>query len=260
MDSTDFALIIDAGGFAKGYGTAAALQTEYLLKGMSLLNYDVVNLATKDFTGGGELLKNIGKKFDTPFVSSNIVYSENDKNFVEPYLLKKVSVTNSKSRPPFEKLTIGVLGLCDEREALLHRSDDEAQLKSYDPLLAAHTFLPKLSKADLIVLVYNGRYSQLQQVLEHVDDVDIVIMGGEYYRANHYRGTDIVMASTPSLGKYFSLLTLQLDKNKNIISSKKRQIPLDESIPDNEELDKLVREFSQAKQNAPRVSNASSSR
>ncbi|MBN1480016.1 hypothetical protein EH223_18975 [candidate division KSB1 bacterium] len=250
MDSSDFALVVDAGGFSKGYGRSAQLQTEFLLKGMSMLNYDCVNLATKDFSEGGEFLRIMGNKYNINLLSSNIVYAESNTHFTEPFYIKKIAARRSNSQPPFRKLTIGFLGLCDERAQLLHRGTEEAQLRSTDPIEAAKNVLPSLKKsADIVVLFYNGRYNTLEALLSQVDGVDIVILGGEYYRAEHYTGNDVIVASTPSLGKYFGTLTIELDKSKKIMSFHKNRIPLDESIADDPKLAKLVADFNSANQN-----------
>ena len=242
MDSTDFSLIVDAGGFSKGYGTTAQLQTDYLLKGMSLLNYDCINLATKDFPEGGDFLKRMSKKHDIDFVSSNIIYAESGDYFTHPFVMKKISASNGRHLP-FKKLTIALFGLCDQKERLLPNRFEETPLQSLEPIEAAKKILPQLKKADLVVLFYNGRFKTLEVLLDQVDGIDIVIMGGEYYRADHYSGKEVIIASTPSLGKYFGTLTVELDQNKNIVASQKRRIPMDEKIADDPKLAELVADF-----------------
>lgn len=239
---------MDAGGFSKGFGAAAELQTEFLLKGMSMLNYDCINLAIKDFANGGEFLKRAGKEHNANFISANAVYSADKKSFVEPYFIKKISANSSDALPPFDKLTIGLFGLCDEKDPLLHRNSTESPLKSLNPVEIAQDIVPKLEKkVDLVVLVYNGRFKSLEAILDNVDGIDVVIMGGEYYRAEQYTGKDIVIASTPSLGKYFGVLSVELDKNKRIVSSNKRRIPLEKNIKDDPKFVKLVNQFETAK-------------
>ncbi len=251
MDSTDFRLILDAGGFSKGYSNVSELQTEYLVKGFSMLNYDAVNLAIKDFANGGDFIKQLQNKYNTNFVSSNIEYSESQKPFAEPYLTLKLK-SNKNSNPPFDHLNVGIFGLCDERERLLHRNDDEAQLESTNPVEAAKQSMAKLKKSDLIVLLFNGRYNTLLEVLDAVPDIDIVIMGGEYYRVQSSNNQKTIVASTPSLGKYFGTLTVVLDQDKQIMSHTTERVALDESIPDNEELARLVEEFDTSRAQARR--------
>lgn len=188
------------------------------------------------------------KEYGVNFISANAVYSEDSKNFVEPYIIKKVTANESETRPPFKSLDVAFLGLCDQRDPLLHRNSTEKALKSLNPVEIAKELVPKLKKkADLVVLVFNGRYKSMEAVLNSVDGIDIVIMGGEYYRAEQYASKDIIVTSTPSLGKYFGILKLELDKDKHIISSNKRRIPLDTSIKDDPKFVKLVNEFEKAK-------------
>ena len=251
LDSTDFSLIVDAGGFLKRYGSTAQIQTDYLLKGLSMLNYDCFNLAIKDFSEGGEFIKKEAEKHNIDFISANIVYSENGKNFVQPYLIKTMTPVRSRShaRPPFKKLKIALFGLCDQKDALLHKKSTEAALKSENPIEAARKIAPQLKKkADIVVLLFAGRYNALLSILKEVDDVDIVIMGGsEYYRAENYTDSSVVVTSAPSLGKYFGLLTVELDRDKNIISTQKKRIALDKRVKDDPHFVKLVSDFEKVK-------------
>ncbi|MBN1561923.1 hypothetical protein JW998_16850 [candidate division KSB1 bacterium] len=246
VDSTDFSLILDAGGFSKGYGTTAPLQTDYLLKGMAMLNYDGVNLAVKDFSEGGVFLQSLSEKHRIDLLSANIVYSKSNELFAKPFVVKKLAA-NSRNIP-FKKLTIGLFGLCDEKEALLHSRLQEEALKSAPPIEAAQKIVPQLKRqVDLVILLYNGRFNTLESLLSHVEGIDVVILGGEYYRAEQYSSDKgIIIASSPSLGKYFATLTIDLDKDKKITASQKRRIPLDEQIEDNPKLARLVADFDRA--------------
>jgi len=55
-----------------------------------------------------------------------------------------------------------------------------------------------------------------------------------------------IVVTTPSMGKYGGILTLELDKNKKIVSHSTQQIPLKEDMKDDPEIVKLVEEFEQA--------------
>ncbi len=227
------------------------LQTEYLIKGFSLLGYDAVNLSIKDFTNGGEFLKQVQKQYNTNFVSSNIEYAESNEPFVENFVTVKLK-SNKHANPPFDHISIGILGLCDEREQLLHRKEQEPQLSSTNPIQAAKQMTAKLKKSDLTVLLFNGRFNTLQEILSAAPEIDIVIMGGEYYRVRSSTTEKTIVASTPSLGKYFGTLTLKLDSNKDIISHTTNRVALDETVPDHEDLARLVQEFDSARMQARR--------
>lgn len=238
---------MDAGGFSKGYSNVSELQTEFLIKGFSLLNYDAVNLAIKDFANGGEFLKTLQKKYGINFVSSNIQYTDSGELFTQSALTLKLK-PNSSVRPPFKHLNIVIFGVCDERPRLLHRNVAEPALESIDPIQTARNALNDIKgKSDLTVMLFNGRFNTMQSVVQAVPGIDIVIMGGEYYRVNSASSPSTVISSTPSLGKYFGTLTLELDANKRILSHNSTRISLDETIADHEELTRLVEDFESAR-------------
>jgi len=230
---------------------------------MNLLGYDVANLSIKDFTNGGEFIKTLAKQSKVNLTSASVVYTANSTPIVEPYVIRKLTPEQRNPSPPFDQLTIGLIGVCDPREKLLHNRFNEDQLKSIDPVAAVKNVLPKVrKKADLVILLFNGRYQNLTPILETVKEIDIVIMGGEYYRARTYQGDDVIITSVASLGKYGAYLQLTLDQDKTIINSTKTQVPLDKSIDDDPTLAKLVAEYKKAQEkllNPPRQQQRSSS-
>jgi 2',3'-cyclic-nucleotide 2'-phosphodiesterase (5'-nucleotidase family) len=217
---------VDAGGFLKGYSQDSNIQSEYLLNGMMMLGYDAVNLAIKDFTGGGEYLQAMRKKHDVPFVSSNVFYIDSKNQFVENSIIKKLSTHAAKVQPPFDKLTVGILGLCDEKKSLLQRNLSEPALLSREPIEAAKKAVAELHQADLILLLFNGRYATLESILAQTPKIDIVVVGGEYYKVTPATSGKTVMVSTPSLGKYFGEVTLTLNAKKQIIDNKPNEFRL----------------------------------
>jgi 2',3'-cyclic-nucleotide 2'-phosphodiesterase (5'-nucleotidase family) len=183
------------------------------------------------------------KKHDVPFVSSNVFYVDSKKQFVENSIIKKLSAHEAKVQPPFDKLTVGIFGLCDEKESLMHRNLSELAIMSREPIEAAKKAVAELHQADLIVLLYNGRYATVESILAQVPKIDIVVVGGEYYKVMPTTSGKPVMVSTPSLGKYFGEVTITLDAKKQIIDNKTERIPLDEKISDDPRLAKLVADF-----------------
>ena len=224
---------LDAGGFSKGYGPTAQIQTEYLVRGLLSLGYDALNLSHKEFYKGSALLKKIEKENKFNFLSSSIYY-ENGKAFAQPSMIKTLSAKGIDS-PPFKKLKVALFGLCDQKDKLLHRSVNESQLKSIDPVLAAAELFPDLrKKSDIVVLLYHGKYKRLEAILKSTKWIDVVILGGEYYSARSVVGSDAIIVSTPSLGKHLSSVTLTIDSQKRILSHEKRSIALSEDVEEDE--------------------------
>lgn len=241
--------MLDAGGFARGHGQHSKLQTEYVLKGMSMLDYAAINLTQRDFGDGVEFMSELKSHGDIPLISANIFDPQSGENFAEPFHIEKVDIHPEAKNPPFRHLKIGIIGLTEPRDKLILRGDPEKNLTSTDPVPEAQKYVKKLSgKADLIAVLFNGRFNTLQSIIENVTGIDVIIMGGEYYRIRQLKDPEPIVVSSPSLGKYASSVTLVLNGHKNIVSHEANRYPLNEKIPDDPEMSKLVKRFNQARQ------------
>lgn len=244
--------MVDAGGFSRGVGKAGELETQFLLKGLSKIGYSAVNLATRDFIGGGKYLNDTKKSFDLEFdfIASNVFYKNNDKAFSEPYLIKELKFPPTKGKKsPFDKLKIGVIGFCDPRDPLFQPRQNEMQLYSKDPTLIAPDIMKRLKeKVDIVILLYNGRYATFQALIQAHPDINIAIMGGEYYRVYNSAATigKTIVVTNQTMGKYSGILTCKLNEKKKIISHVNKQVALSESIADDPELSVLVEDYNKA--------------
>jgi 2',3'-cyclic-nucleotide 2'-phosphodiesterase (5'-nucleotidase family) len=235
--------LLDAGGFSRGMGDESKLQTEYLLKGLGWLGLTTFNVGVRDMMNGGEYLKSISKTANADFISSNIFYNNSTKQYFESSKVIKVKQANRNNRIPIKDIKIGVIGLCDGREVLFNSKIKEKPLSSRIDIGLVQQEINKLKKkSDLIVLLYHGKYAVIEQVAKNTVNVDLIIMGGEYYRADRSQLKNPILVSTPNMGKYLGLLELKLDKDKQILSHSKRRLPLKEDVADTEKYIKLAEE------------------
>ena len=245
--NADFRLIVDAGAFCHGVGEIGRLRSEYMVKGLGMLEYDVINLSVRDLNNGGEFIKKLIRDYKPKFVSANIRYKESGKLFVEPYTIINLQRRKGGSGN-LKKLKVGVLGLCEERSTLFSNSIDEKMLESRNPVEAAKEWLPKLrKKCDILVLLAHMKFNILQQVLHEVQGVDVIAMGGGYYRSRLDSQQDsVIIVKTPTLGKYAGQLLLKIDQNKKIVSHTASEIALSEKIADHPDFAALVKEVEKA--------------
>jgi 2',3'-cyclic-nucleotide 2'-phosphodiesterase (5'-nucleotidase family) len=245
--NADLRLIVDAGAFGRGYGEIGRIRNEYMAKGLAMLDYDVINLSVRDLKNGGEFIKNVMRDYKLKYVSANIHYKDSGKLFTEPYVIQELRNKGKKSGG-LNRLKVGIIGLCEKRANLFNESIDEKMLESLDPVEAAKTYIPKVrKKCDIVVLLAHMNYKILEQVLSNVEGVDIVALGGGYYRTKVGSHQDsLIVVKTKTLGKYAGQLLLTLDQNKNIVSHRATEIALNEKIPDNPELAKLAEEAEKA--------------
>ncbi len=214
-----------------------------------MLNYAAINLAQRDFSNGVEFMRELKSQSDTPLVSANIFDPQSGELFTEPFHIEKLDIHPAAENPPFRHLKIGIIGLTEPRNKLILRGEPEKNLTSTDPVPEAQEYVKKLSgKTDLIVVIFNGRFNTLQSLIDNVSGIDVIVMGGEYYRIRHLEEPEPIVVSSPSLGKYASSLTLVLDGHKNIVSHEANRYPLNEKIPDDPQMSKLVQQFNQARQ------------
>ncbi|HPI74568.1 MAG TPA: hypothetical protein PK843_01520 [bacterium] len=246
----DFNLVVDAGGFSRGTDDHSALQNEYLLRAMTWLNYDAINLGYKEFQLKPSFVRKMEQSLHPPFVSANVLLAGADKPFVKPYLLKELQALPSERPLAFKKLKVAVFGLADNKMAQLFIArPGEPQMTYVEPLQAATELVPVLrKKADVVVMLYYGKNAEMNQVLNAVPGIDVAVLGGEYYLINSSseQRKNQLAVSTPLQGKYVGILTLQLNKNKEIIGSTTKQISLDEKIVDDAKFLQLLNEFEKA--------------
>ena len=210
------------------------------------LGYDAINLSYKDFFLGGVFLKDVEKQQGVKFLSGNTFY-EDGTAFAKPYVIKEIR-SRSREKLSFKNLKIGILGLGDERDKLLRRKADEPQIKSTNPVEAAQKYIPHLrKKADLVILLYSGKFKGLEAILNTVNGIDVAVMGGEYYSVRRFGSGQFLVVSSPSLGKYCNYLKLTLDSDKKIVAHRERSVALDSDIKEDAAFVKLVKDFEEAR-------------
>ncbi|MBN2411877.1 hypothetical protein JXQ31_09295 [candidate division KSB1 bacterium] len=248
MDSTDFVIFMDAGGFGRGGGEIAQLYTNYLVNGLSKIGYRIFNLSYRDFFNGGEFIRGLAKKYDVDFVASNTYYKDTNNHFTDPFLVKTIKANKNAKSIPFNKIKIGIIGACDEYGMLFSKQLDEQMLESKPPLGELQKNIEKVrEKSDMVVFLFNGNYKTFKEITGQVKGIDVAVMGGQYYMVtpNEFYNNTIVV-TTPSMGKYVGQLTVELDKDKKIVSHSVHQEALKEDMKDDPDMVKLVQEFEQA--------------
>ncbi len=231
-------------------GGVSKLNTEYLLQGLDELHYTAINLGVRDFINGGKFLNTLHEKKKFQFLAGNVYYKDTNKSFARPFIIRNVKADKDRGKKlPYNSLKVGIIGLCEERATLFRDNIKEPMLVSRAPASIAKKLVDKVrKKADVIILLYYGKYNQLQPIISDAKGIDVVVVGGEYYRVERTETTNPIIVSTPSMGKYAGVLTLQLDEKKNIISSHKERLPLNENIIDDAHFVKLVADYENAAQ------------
>jgi len=255
VKTADFYFLVDAGGFSRGSDPNSLLLNEYLAKGMTWLNYSAINLGYREWGTKATFLKKIELTHQATFLCANVYLKDSGKSVFAPYVIKEFRSEARDRSLPFKKLKVAVIGLTDNlMSQLFVNKPGEPVLEYRDPVEVAKELMPQIrEKADLVVLLYYGKFQKMQSVLAEVPGFDVAVLGGETYMLQQQSKSDLktIMVSSQSMGKYVGVLHLKLDKKKNIVSSSIKQVPLDENIKDDPKFQQLVHEFEEQSQKPP---------
>lgn len=198
------------------------------------------------------MLKDLAQTYHLPFLCGNVVYKDSSKTVFPPYLIQELAARASARKPAFKKLKVALVGLTDNQLAQLFvNRPGEPELVYRDPVESAKEIMPQVRpKADLVILLYYGKYDKMKSVLASVAGFDAAVMGGENYLVASQSAANeaLPIVSTPSMGKYVGILTLQLDKKHKVIASSSRQVPLKEDMAEDARFKDLVAEYEKAAQ------------
>ena len=247
IKSSDFHILVDAGGVSRGSDPQSLLLLQYLVKGLGWLNYSAINLGYREWSTKPTFLKKLELEQQAPFLCANVYLKDSGKTVFPPFLLREIKTERSAKRLPFKKLPVAVLGLTDNLMAQLFvNRPGEPVLEYRDPLEVAKVLVPQIrEEADLVILLYYGKFQKLQTILTEVPGIDVAVLGGESYMLNQQGSANFrtIAVTSQSMGKYVGILHLKMDKKKNIISSSVKQVPLDEHIQDAPQFQQLVEEY-----------------
>ena len=211
------------------------------------MGVSTLNLGYREWGIQPTVLKTLEQEFKIDFLCANIGLKDAEKTLFKPYVIKEIQANSRQRKLPFKKLTIAMVGLTDNQLAqpfVNHQGEPELEYR--DPIEAAKEIMPKIAKkADLVILLYYGKFQNLKTLLTAVPGFDVAIMGGENYLVSTQSSPTetIPIASTPSMGKYAGILTLQLDKQRRIVNSSGRQVPLKEDMAEDVRFNDLSAEF-----------------
>ncbi|MFQ6113518.1 MAG: multiheme c-type cytochrome [bacterium] len=211
------------------------LKVEYLLKGMSLLKYDAINLAERDLQYGPEFLQKMKQKYRLPFISANVYYTGSKRLFAKPYVIRKL-----------DGVKIGIFGVT-KAEGVGGFVNPETGFEISDPFVAAQATVEKLrKKCDVVIALSHLGLNSSRTLVRKVEGIDILISGhqGFHLRKPEQIGNSVIM-QPGSQGKYLGQIDFAVSSNK-VTSIEGKTIPLSSNIPDDALLSKVVKEYDEA--------------
>ena len=252
LNTCDFSILVDAGGFSRGSDPFSQLQNHYLLKGMSWLNYSALNLGYREWNNKISVLKRMEQEIKLDLLCANVSYKDSTKSPFQPFVIKELHPSGGRSKLPFKKLTVALVGLTDNLLAQLFvNRPGEAELLYRDPVEVAKEIMPGIKgKADVTILLYYGKFQKMKDVIAAVPGFNVAVLGGESYLVSNQTSSNdpVITVTTPSMGKYVGILTLEINKKKQVVDSSTKQVPLKEDMEEDSRFIDLVAEFEKESQ------------
>jgi 5'-nucleotidase / UDP-sugar diphosphatase len=202
-------LLIDKGDLLTGTlateiehrGTAGGVMIEFLNR----LGYDIWCYGNHDFDKGQENAVALSRLAEFPTVMANIVHRENGRLFAaDPYRLFDVG-----------KVKVGVIAVMQENfltEVQKTKVDGLAVLPILPTLQA---YVPVLGRqADLVIVLYHGRFDQAVEIAKNVPGVDVVLSASEDGRFEDVNGVPV--QSTYGHQRTLGYVKIEVDEGRVI--------------------------------------------
>ncbi len=240
-------VFVDSGNFFLNRYSIKADNYNFFVKIFNLLNYDIINIGSGEFTFGLNSLAFLNNNFNISFVSSNI-YSIND------YLEKNNSDFCSYFVKQLKDVKIGILGISNNE---IFFRNFKNNLSNYDLLPLFQTLkyyvniLKKEEKVDFIILLsrYNfdngfdkyNLYIDNSVIAKEISDIDVIISSSDKYNAKFkifttQNNKNVFLSSVEENLKNIGILKIIYKKyNKKIINFNNEFI--DVKVPKNILLD-----------------------
>jgi 2',3'-cyclic-nucleotide 2'-phosphodiesterase (5'-nucleotidase family) len=180
-------------------------RAQSIIDGYDKIGCDVINVGHYETLNGLKFFRDIEKRTDIPFISSNLKDSKTNELILDPYAT-------------FQRdgLRIGVVGVTD------NLPDTSKQILADDYIEAGNKYINLiLKKVDIVVLLVNCERGKQSSLASDFPDVDFIVTSGS---TNMTRGNTPQEKNGPQIyscgkqGKYLVTLDIELkDKNKPFI-------------------------------------------
>ncbi|MCK4597526.1 hypothetical protein KAU04_05775 [bacterium] len=249
-------LIVDSGNFCRARGQASERKTETLVRAMSLMGYDAINLAREEIILGSRRILELRDKERLPLVSSNLYRRNSDRLLVHPYVIKRLGWSSFLGFQ-YGGIKVAIMGLTSE--VVRDKMAREIPMEFYvpKPEVVLQNTVQKLKKhCDVVIVLSDLDLREATRLAREVGGIDLffIAKGAERKYAKKVNETIFVIPATA--GNELGDVELILDDHNSVKSFEIQWTLLDKSVADDEEMVQLMAEYN-ARRVAPRQSSQS---
>jgi 5'-nucleotidase/UDP-sugar diphosphatase len=219
-------LLLDCGAVFDQRDTA-----EFMLKTMEMMRYDALNLGSRELQFGKEFLERSRSQVSFPYITSNLLYHGERLPWTREYIIKEAG--------GIKAAVLGVLNP-DDLDRFPNQELGKG-LQVIPPEAALKKLLSEVrKKADLVILLSQLGAVKNLALLEAVEGIDVTIFCGCNDLLNEKPPENTVILYTGCQGKTMGLVKVTLDDKRVVSVSERGYVPMDLSVPGNEEIAGLV--------------------
>ena len=236
-EENDGRMLLLHGGdiFSRGDPSTVYYGGEVNFRGMNRIGYDVLTPGNGEFYFGVENLLKQAAVAKFSITHANVVFRKDERLLFKPYVIKKVA-----------GVRVAILGLGVIREG--HVSARPLILRK--PVETAKQIVPGLrKKADVLIALTHIGVRQDSVLAREVPEIDIIVGGHSHTRLDtpsripRPDGGEVVIAQARDLHRFLGRLDVRLEKDGKayrVAEVKGRLLPVDEQIPEDAEIVKLL--------------------
>ena len=236
-------LLVDAGNFVKGKGSANILRANYLAKAMSYMEYNAVNLGREEVVLGADEIQRMRELQRLPLVSSNVLRRHHGRHLVLPHIVERVGGSRFLGFR-YGGVKVALIGLTIPGENDVMRRMIPAELQ-IEP--AAETLQMTLEKlrghCDVVVVLSDLDLETAKQLARQAEGIDLFFIGAgarnKYFE--EIEGTIFVYPAKK--GDELGDIELLLDEQREVETFSVEWTLLDTSFADDPEMARLVEEY-----------------
>ncbi len=227
------------GGSIFGYGIAeASVVNPYILEGTYRSQLDAINLSTWDVATWQEMADlaaagHVAKEYlQIPLISANVTPRVPNFPSLRPYIIKEYGVGSGRT------VRIGITGLLFDPEERISRRDFQVD----DPSQAARRVFEELKgKVDYRIVLTDMDIGRAVRLALAVPGINLILVTHNYTALTEPEQVGGTLLVIPvNQGRMVSEVRMKFDLASVGIDLQTRFVPLDETIPEDPAMRKLV--------------------
>lgn len=207
------------------------LKADVIAEAYKKIGIDALNVGELDLALGINYLLGKKKGIDLPFVSSNIIYADNEKTVFPPFIIREI-----------KGLKIAIFGLIPVVSSA--GTGDAKDIRILPPAETARKMVERFrKKADIVILLSNLGQGEDEKLAREIPGIDIIVGGrNRALLQTPVRVDDTMILQAQAQGKQIGRLDFNLTDRTfvNTIT------PMDDKVSKNEEIEGMLKRYKDA--------------